>query len=198
MAVSPLDHASSSWAAPRSPSRSRRAGRVRAALNASLHGWELDRQLAAGCDPESDAALAVRARRITSSRSRRRIADGLARVVGSVEPAPRAFTAAARPDGAEVIAARTVLMSLERRLRGEAQIAPAGAAMLGLLLIDCTGPLYQPTAVGELGSRLRAAAAALEPAGRREHDGTAAPEPSGREDTSVPVAPEAARDEALR
>jgi hypothetical protein len=148
-----------------------------------INGWELDRQLAAGCDPASDPALEARARRITSRRSRRQLAGGLARVVHSVEPARPAFTAAARPDAAEVLAARTVISSLERRLRGADQIAPAGAAMLGLLLIDCTGPLYHPTGAGELGSRLRAAAAALEPSGRRSERAL--------------VAPEAAPDEAL-
>ena len=182
MAVSPLDHATSPWAAPRS--RSRRRGRIRATAKAWINGWELDRQLAAGCDPETDAGLEARARRITSRRSRRRLADGLARVLRTVEPARPAFTAAARPDAAEVLAARTVLASLERRLLCDDEIAPSGAAMLGLLLTDCTGPVYHPTRPGELGSRVRAAAAALEPSGRRSE--------------SVPVAPEAARDEALR
>ncbi len=121
MAVSPLDHATSPWAAPRS--RSRRRGRIRATAKAWINGWELDRQLAAGCDPETDAALEARARRITSRRSRRRLADGLARVQRTVEPARPAFTAAARLDAAEVLAARSVLASLERRLRDADQIA---------------------------------------------------------------------------
>ena len=157
---------------------------MRATAKAWINGWELDRQLAAGCDPEADAALEARARRITSRRSRRRLADGLARVQRTVEPARPAFTAAARLDAAEVLAARSVLASLERRLRDADQIAAPGAAMLGLLLTDCTGPLYHPTGPGELGSWLRAAAAALDSSGRRSE--------------SVPVAPEAARDEALR
>ena len=182
MAVSPLEHATSPWAAP--SSRSRRRGRIRATASAWINGWELDRQLAAGCDPESDAALEARARRITTRRSRRRLADGLARVLRTVEPARPGFTAAARPDAAEVLAARTVLASVEHRLRCNDQIAPPGAAMLGLLLTDCAGPLYNPTGPGELGSRLRAAAAALEPTGDRTE--------------SVPVAAESARDEALR
>ena len=134
--------------------------------------------------PETDAALAIRARRITSRRSRRRLADGLARVLRTVEPGRPAFTAAARPDVAEVLAARTVLASLERRLRGDDQIARRGAAMLGLLLTDCTGPLYQPDPTR--GARQQAA---------RRGGGART---VGRRSESVPVAPEAARDEALR
>jgi hypothetical protein len=182
MAVSPLDHAASPWGAARA--RSTRGRPIRANLRAWLHGWELDRELAAGCSPETDAALAIRAHRITSRRSRRRSADGLARALRAIEPGRPVLTAAARPNLDEVRAARTVLASLERRLRANEQIAPRGAAMLGLLLSDCTSQLYQPAEQGALGSALRAAAAALEL-------------PERRAEQSL-VAPEAARDEALR
>src|ERR1700733_1168516 len=182
MAVSPLDHATSPWGA--ASSRTTREGRVRATLKAWLGGWELDRRLAAGCGPEMDAALAMRAQRITSRRSRRRVADGLARTLRTIEPGRPVLTAAARPNLDEVRAARTVIASLERRLRANEQIAPRGAAMLGLLLSDCTSPLYQPAEQGALGSALRAAAAALELPERRAEQ--------------FLVAPEAASDEALR
>lgn len=164
MAVSPLDHATSPWLAPRS--RAHRGGRIRGRLSARWHAWELDHELAAGTSPQASAALAVRAQQITSRRSRRRVADGLARALRSVEPSGAGFTAAARPDAAGVLGARTVLSSLERRLRAPEPVAAHGAAMLALLLTDCTGPLYQPSQPGELGSLLRAAAAALERAGR--------------------------------
>jgi hypothetical protein len=182
MAVSPLDHATAPWGA--ASSRTIREGPIRATLKSWLRGWELDRQLAAGCSPETDAALAMRAHRITSRRSRRRLAGGLARALRAIEPGRPILTAAARPNLEEVRAARTVLASLERRLWAKQQIAPRGAAMLTLLLSDCTSPLYQPTEQGALGSVLRAAAIALEPAGRRAE--------------RFLVAPEVARDEALR
>jgi hypothetical protein len=182
MAVSPLDHTASPWGA--ASSRTTREGPIRATLKVWLHGWELDRRLAAGCSPETDAALAMRAHRITSRRGRRRVADGLARALSTIEPGRPVLTAAARPNLEEVRAARSLLASLERRLRADEQIAPRGAAMLGLLVSDCMSPLYQPAEQGALGSALRAAAAALEPPG-----GGAEP---------LLVAPEQARDEALR
>src|SRR6202020_3553623 len=127
MAVSPLDHATSPWGA--ASSRTTREGRVRATLKAWLGGWELDRRLAAGCGPKMDAALAMRAQRITSRRSRRRVADGLARTLRTIEPGRPVLTAAARPHLDEGRAARGGLARLERRLRAGEPNARRGAAM---------------------------------------------------------------------
>jgi hypothetical protein len=68
-----------------------------------------------------------------------------------------------RPDRREIIAARTVLGVLERRLRAPEPVSPNGVAALRELLTDGNGPLYIGSEPGALGSRLRAAAAALEP-----------------------------------
>jgi hypothetical protein len=159
MAVSRLDQVTPGWATTRP--RRRRHGWIGPALSARLHGWELDHQLAAGASPRATAALQARARWITSPRNRRRVADGLARARDSAQTARPGFTAAVRPRAREVIDASTVLASLDQCLRGGEPVAPAGMAMLGLLLTDCTSPLYQPAGAGELGSRLRAAAATL-------------------------------------
>ena len=56
-----------------------------------------------------------------------------------------------------------MLATLERRLRAPEPVSAQGIAMLESLLTDGASPLYLPTEPGELGSRLRAAAAALEP-----------------------------------
>ena len=77
------------------------------------------------------------------------------------------FTAAVRPHRREVLAARTVIETLERRLRAPEPVSARGMAMLGGLLTEGTSPLYRPDEPGALGSQLRAAAAALEPASRR-------------------------------
>lgn len=182
-----LDDATSRWLAPRS--RAPHRGRILAGLSASWqawwNAWELDRELAAGTNPQASAALAVRAQRITGRRSRQRVADGLARTLRSVRVDPPGFTAAARPDAGEVLAARETLASLERRLRAPEPVRPRGTAILGLLLTDCTSPLYRPAESGALGGVLHAAAAGLEPAGRR-----------GAEPVLVASPPE--HDEALR
>ena len=135
------------------------------ALAAWWHTWELDHQLAEGADPADNPLLRARARRITSRRSRRRVAAGLAGAVSKSVVQPT-FTAAVRPNGREVLAARTVLNTLDRRLRSSDPVAPQGVAILLVLLCDCTSPLFAAGEPGALGSRLRAAAAALEPLAR--------------------------------
>jgi hypothetical protein len=123
---------------------------------------ELDRRLAAGEALHGNAAIALRARILTESRARRRLADGLAGALDRARRGHSGFTAAVPPDCREVLAARTVLGALDRRLRDSEPVGAQGVAMLSVLLSDGTSPLYRPTEAGALGSRLRAAAASLE------------------------------------
>jgi hypothetical protein len=142
-----------------------RQRRIRLALLARWRGAELDRQLAAGARPSPGTLLAVRGERITSRRHRERVADGLARVLRDAQAATHGFSAAAQPDRGEVLAARTVIAALRRRLCAPEPVTPRGVILLRGLLTDGNGPLYRPSEPGALGSRLRAAAAALEPSG---------------------------------
>ena len=71
------------------------------------------------------------------------------------------FTAAVAPHSPDVLEAGAVIATIERRLRAPEPVAPRGVAMVRLLLIDGNGPLYRPGDPGALGSRMRAAAAAL-------------------------------------
>jgi hypothetical protein len=143
-----------------------RGRRIRLALVARWRAGELDRQLAAGADPDAAALLAIRGRRLTSRGHRARVAAGLARAAEDAVAIPHAFSAAVRPDAREVAAARVVLATLDRRLRAPEPVSARGVALLESLLTDGTSPLYRPTEPGALGSRLRAAAAALEPPAR--------------------------------
>ena len=140
--------------------------RFRLALTARWRAGELDRQLAAGASLGAGALLALRGQRLTSRRYRARLAAGLTRAVRDAEAGTRGFSAAVRPDQCEVIGARTVLATLDRRLRAAEPVSAQGVALLELLLTDGTSSLYRPTELGALGSELRAAAAALEPAAR--------------------------------
>jgi hypothetical protein len=139
------------------------SGGATVALVARWRAAELDRQLAAGARPEDEPLLAIRGRRITSTPNRARLADGLSRTVRDARRASPGFSAAARPDRREVLAASTVLAVLERRLRAPEPVTPRGMALIMMLLTEGAGPLYRPSERGALGSRLRAAAAALEP-----------------------------------
>jgi hypothetical protein len=140
--------------------------RIRLAWIASWRAASLDRKLAAGTIPLNGSALAIRARRITSRRGRKRVADGLMRASRDAGTVTAGFTAAIPPDQREVLAADTVLTAIDRRLRAPEPVTPRGMAQLLLLLTDGESPLYRRSEPGGFGSRLRAAAAALEPADR--------------------------------
>lgn len=142
--------------------------RVHLVLIAAWRAGELDRQLAAGASPAATALLATRSQRLTSRRLRERVAAGLTRAVRDAEATTHGFSAAIRPDPREVMAARTVLATLDRRLRAPEPVSAQGVALLESLLTDGTSPLYGPSEPGALGSRLRAAAAALEPPTRHD------------------------------
>ena len=153
------------------PPLSRRRGesrwrRVPLALIAGWRAAELDRQLAAGASPDASALLAIRSQRLTGRRYRARVAAGLARAVRDAQNTTHGFSAAIRPDRREVVAARTVLAALYRRLRAGEPVSAQGVALLESLLTDGSSPLYRPIEHGALGSQLRAAAAALEPPAR--------------------------------
>ena len=140
--------------------------RVRVFAVVRWQGARLDRELAAGIGPQTSEAHALRARTITGRRSRASVARGLQRVIRTATDTAPGFTAAVRPDRREVLAARAVIEALERRLRAPEPVSARGMAILGGLLTEGTSPLYRPDEAGALGSQLRAAAAALEPASR--------------------------------
>jgi hypothetical protein len=142
-------------------------------LKAAWHGITLDGKLAEGADPRTSAVLALRARKLTGPRGRKRVADGLAGARRRATDTAPGITAAIRPDARELLDARAVLAALERRLRGSEAVTAQGVAMLGALLTDAESPLYRPTERGELAGRLRAAAAALEPPTTRRECNTA-------------------------
>jgi len=152
------------------PHRAGRTHQLGALLTAWWRAGELDHRLAAGTNPRASPALAIRARRLTSPRTRRRLAAGLAQALRSAETSTPAFSDAIAPACREVLAARTVLDTLQRRLLGSEPVTPKGAAMLLELLTDGASPLYLYLHPGRLGSQLRAAAAALEVPGRSSPD----------------------------
>jgi hypothetical protein len=133
---------------------------------ARWRGITLDRQLAEGIAPETDPLLAARAAQLTSRRSRHRVAAGLSGAFQTAgDPRPR-FTAALPAQAAELLDAHVVVTALIRRLEDPGPVGVRGVAMLLTLLTDVASPLYQYGEPGLLGSRLRAAAAALESTNR--------------------------------
>jgi len=143
------------------PKRRTRRPRPGLALAVWWRGAELDRRLAAGEDPRADDALALRARRLTTARGRRHVADGLAGVLRSAGNGRPVFTAAVRSRSGELLEVDAVIATIERRLRAPEPVAAQGVAIVRSLLTDGNGPLYRDSDPDALGSRLRAAAAAL-------------------------------------
>jgi hypothetical protein len=160
MAVTRLERVA--YPSPWLRGRARVWQRTSLTLVARWQAGQLDRRLAAGASPSANALLAIHAERITGRRSRSRVAAGLARALRDAQAARPGFSAAVRPHRGEVVAARVVLETLERRLRAAEPVSPRGVALLRLLLTDGASPLYRPGESGTLGSDLRAAAAALE------------------------------------
>ncbi len=146
------------------PERSRpRWRQARQALLARCHADDLDRELAAASHLRESALLAMRAQQLTTRRSRRQLAGGLARAQRDAGSELSVLTAVVAPDRHEVAAAAREIAALDRRLRDGGRVNAAGAAMLRLLLSDATSPLYDPVGPGSLARHLRAVAAALEP-----------------------------------
>jgi hypothetical protein len=132
-------------------------------LRATWHAKMLDDELAYGVEPWTSPLLALRARKLTSAHSRKRIANALMQAVRSARRPTPGLTAAMHPDSEEVLAAADMLDALNRRLRDPRPVRAQGLVMLRELLTDATSPLYQPVEAGALGGELLAAAAALEP-----------------------------------
>jgi hypothetical protein len=176
MAVTDLNRSVAPWASLRS--RVRRGRSIRLAILSRLQAGELDRQIAAGVDLRSSPLLATRARSLVRARRRNHLAAGLARGLKSAERGGQRLSTALAPDRREVLAARVVIGALERRLRSSEPVDPRGVAILQTLLTDGESALYRPSEAGALGSRLRAAAVALEAPDR--HPDRAAPEPASR------------------
>jgi hypothetical protein len=133
---------------------------------AVLRRHSLDRELARGVDPASSPGLALRASRLTRSRSRQRLARSLRDVIADAQHPPRVPSARVAPSRAEVLDARESLREVQDLLASSAPVYAAGIARLKMLLTDGVSPLYTPRHRGELGKELERILAGLE--GRME------------------------------
>jgi hypothetical protein len=104
---------------------------------------KLDRMLADGHPPEESSALALRARELTSKRSRDELAGS---VLDAVEAAEHPVRGPFRPnlavDISAVLAVKSDLVKIAERLRDNAPVNPRGVAIVSCLLRDGESPLY--------------------------------------------------------
>ena len=111
---------------------------------ALIHGTRLDRQLAAGVDPEMSTALSQRARWLQGARRRRALARSLERDIEMAERATPAAAAALPVNRDEVVRARPLLFEILERLREPEAVSARGVALVRLLLTDAASPIFSP------------------------------------------------------
>lgn len=125
---------------------------------------ELDRQLAGGADPESSAALGLRAAQLSSADGRSRLANALVETLGDARgPNLGAFGMKTRGRHAAIRDATDDLEALVQRLRGDQPIEIRGAAMAARL-VDDRGSVLHRGSGQDLEDALRAARSALDTA----------------------------------
>jgi hypothetical protein len=118
--------------------------RVRDHLAARWFAHRLDLALADGASPETNAALALRAQRLTEPDRRWSAAGALRRIVRDARNDRRQRFGRVRPDPGVVLAASRELSDLADTLDDPGPVAARGVAQAWLLLTDGTGPLYSP------------------------------------------------------
>jgi hypothetical protein len=132
----------------------------------------LDRELADGADPDTSAALRMRADQLRSIEGRARIADRLQRVLDEAH-APSRLHFVLRPHRAEIRARAPELQDLIERLRSSLPITPRGAAMSARLVTRGESP-FDPNRRVSVGRGVQAAREALDETEPTEELGLAA------------------------
>lgn len=116
--------------------------RVRDRILARLGALSLDHRLAAGEPPESSRLLAVRATRIGTASSRRRLAEGWTRLLRLASRDAAIFTTRVPLAKPQIAAARSEIERLVELLTDERPVASRGVAMASQLLTE-PGPVYR-------------------------------------------------------
>lgn len=137
---------------------------LRTRVQTRLHRNTLDRELAAGNDPNSGTVRHERARELVGEKTRRQFAAGLERLLAEADSGPRGFTSKVPIARAAIHDSRGDLETIVERLKAPAYISPQGVAMASLLLTDGASPCYgkDPASSQELRRALEAAVEAID------------------------------------
>jgi len=135
-----------------------RAVRLRVSgLRVLLFHERLDSRLVGGADPRTDPALAIRARRLTRPRYRRKLAASVEHLVDDLGSDPGSYMSSAVPFRLDQVEeASATLLALAGALRDVDQVDPRGVAMTLRLITDPVSPLYSAKTPGELQLAVRA------------------------------------------
>jgi len=136
-------------------------------MNNPMHrllGASLDRQLAAGREPESSALLAARARHIVALHNRQRLARDWENLLRAARRPRGLYHPAIPVRGDRIVAAEPAVRELARCMTAPLPVPARGVAMAAVLLTDALGPVYNPHSKASLTAALEAAIAQLDPA----------------------------------
>ena len=133
-------------------------------LRLAWHRTQLDEQLAAGAQPVPGTLLHERAGQLGSRAERAALADALRDVLRDARDARPRFDARVPLRTREIRACDEDILALIRRLEAERPVDVQGAAMVGQLLANPSGPLARAGATS-LRYAVRSARLALDHAG---------------------------------
>ena len=128
-----------------------------------LRAWQLDVAIASGADPDSSAALSLRANTLIGSQARRRVSRSVRRLLQQSRRPPHSIHESVPVCWRQVIRARPLFEELVDRLEEPGPVDARGIAQLQLLLTDGTSPLFTRHGVNSLQAALEAALDALDP-----------------------------------
>lgn len=136
----------------------------------------LTRALAEGADPTGNDQLALRARRLTSERTRRTLARTLRRTVADARRRARTRSAVPITDRRAVLDAEAAIAETIERLRAPRPVQPQGMALLERIITNADGssPLYNSSQPGTLRRTISSATAALDAQPAHAHEFTLA------------------------
>jgi hypothetical protein len=104
----------------------------------------LDRQLAAGADPNVSVLLHERARQLLTEENRRAIAARLRALMEDAAAEPRSFSSRVPIARNAIRDSRWDIEEIIEQLTSPAYLCPQGIAQLSLLLAEGTSPLFGP------------------------------------------------------
>ncbi|MGN6815699.1 MAG: hypothetical protein ACTHK3_06385 [Solirubrobacterales bacterium] len=107
-----------------------------------LRRHKLERQLAAGADPNATDELRERARQLVAEESRRSIAASLRRFLEDASSRPRPFSSRVPIARNAIRDSRGDIEGIIERLDTRNYLCPQGVAQLSLLLREGTSPLF--------------------------------------------------------
>jgi hypothetical protein len=141
----------------------RRATSLRLRLGTAVHRAKLTRLLAEGADPIESGELELRARQLTSARSRKAFARSLRRAVAEAHRPARTRSAVPIIDRGAVLDAEAAIAEMIERLLAPQPVQARGMARLERILTNADrSPLYNPSEAGTLRHTIRSTTAALD------------------------------------